>query len=481
MTAAHRRKTSAPRRKTSAPSQDLERLDRFLSRLDRRERLRPVLRGAVLGAALGLAGLLAGWLAAALGRLPDPAGLLLSLLAWALPLAGAMAGYRRPDLRRAAALGDSRARLHDLLKTAHGLEISNRDQEAWRPLLERRAAGRIGSLDAASLAPTPWGPIAGLAALLIACLLAPQAPGSWIPIAGSLTSLEAEAPPPPGTEDGPMPTLAAPEPEEEEPVPEGGVPPRIQLSAEQLERLANGDSAAGREAGEEGDSLSSELGDDLLQEAAAENAPPASDELLREVRRQLEEEGTLPSAAEAAEPASQNGGPTAPSDPRLQQQTDELTTIDAPTSAPSSELSRRSAGTAEVAVPAGVEVEAGDQPRLGAESGDPGAAEGGASTAPQDGFVDPLGDVPTELEVTLELALLESQQQEAARETTREMTPSRAGESTLRASGREPVAPSAESVPARSPVPWRHRRLVREYFDPSEPAARPPDQEMPPS
>ena len=489
---------------TGGPSRDLERLDRFLSRVDRRHRLAPILRGAAVGAALGLVALVARALASALGLLPDPAGLLLLLLAWVLPAAGAVAGYRRPDLAGAAALGDRRAHLQDLLKSVHGFAGTSRDQEAWRPLLERRAAERVAGIQAAAVAPTPWRPIAALTALLLACLLAPQPPGTLIPVGGGLARVDSE--PSSTAAEGQAtaePPQAAPEEAQEPPTGEQAVLPRLELSAEQLARLRDAE-VAGEDAevaGESGESAGEVEGGDeaalssALGDQAASEASPASEELLREVRRQLEEEGTLPSAGEpgaagqnpaaAEDAAAASRAPTAPTDPRLQQQSDELTTMEAATSAPSSQLSRRSAGVAEVAVPAGIEIEAGERPRQGAQSGDPGAADGGGSTAPQEGFVDPLGEVATELEVTLELALLQSQQEEAARETTREMTPSRAGESTLSTrNARQPVAPAAESVPVRSPVPWRHRQLVREYFDPSEPAhslARPAPQETPPS
>jgi hypothetical protein len=463
---------------------DRDRLTGFLRRIDRRERLAPILRGALAGAALGLAALLARALLESSGLLPSPGGTVLAGLAWLLPVAGAASGYRRPDLGRAAAVGDRRGELLDLLKTAHGIEADDPVQASWRPLLERRAAERVAALDPARLVPMPWRTVAALAAVLLAAVLAGSIrPTTADRLQGGLRGGLQDA----GTGEEPVGEEAAGAlPAETGTEPEPETLPRLRLSVDQLPRIEPGEGQP-LDAGDDGELAEAEGGAQAGagEAAAAEGAAAANQELLQEVRRQLEEEGTLPPApaaaeAETGEAGQQAGsGPTAPADPSLEQVSDELTAIEAPTSTPSSQLSKRSAGTAEVAVPAGMEVKAGDAPREGSESGDPGAAEGGASTAPQEGFVDPLGAQATELEVTLELALLESKQQEAARETTREMTPSRAAESGLRASARDPVAPARESAPARRPVPWSHRALVRSYFEPSLPTATPEKKDSP--
>ncbi|HVS15068.1 MAG TPA: hypothetical protein VMV46_14165 [Thermoanaerobaculia bacterium] len=484
MTTAPTRPQRSAGHGTEDEGRDRAVLTGFLRRIDRRDRLTPVLRGALAGAALALVALLAKALLESSGLLPSPGGALLAGLAWLLPAAGAAAGYRREDLRRAAALGDRRGELQDLLKTAHGIDDTAPIHASWRPLLERRAAARVAGLDAARLAPTPWRTIATLAVLLLAVTLArwiptapPGAPSGALRLAPDGAAAAAD----PAPEDATAAAAVAASSEAEPPP-----PPRLRLSVDDLPVLEPG-------AGTPIDPGDAELGaaESGVEAGEGEAAPSAqgagdaADELLQEVRRQLEEQGPLPSAA-AAEAGAESGesaapaagdGPTPPAGPSLEQVSDELTAIEAPTSTPSSQLSRRSAGTAEVAVPAGMEVAAGDAPREGSESGDPGVAEGGASTAPQEGFVDPLGAVATELEVTLELALLESRREETARETTREMTPSRAAESTLRASARSPVAPARESAPARRPVPWTYRPLVRSYFDPSAPTPTAPAEE----
>jgi hypothetical protein len=90
----------------------------------------------------------------------------------------------------------------------------------------------------------------------------------------------------------------------------------------------------------------------------------------------------------------------------------------------------------------------------------------GSSTGPQSGAVDPFG-AATELEVTLELAILEQQTRERPEPT----------EQILRASPQKSAEVARSSVRARSttetesPIlptttPWRFRALTKRFFSP---------------
>ena len=93
----------------------------------------------------------------------------------------------------------------------------------------------------------------------------------------------------------------------------------------------------------------------------------------------------------------------------------------------------------------------------------------GPSGGGQDGPTDPFGEA-TELEVTLELAILEQQEKEASPtpERVRRASPRKVAEVGHRAA-RAGAKTESEAGTRPKPVPWHYRDLVRSFFAPEAP------------